>query len=149
MLIVVLTTEPIAMETCQCIKCSNGVFYFCCIVFCFDPSVPFPEIPCSLGCAHFAEIVWHARKLGVLGPQKLYLNRQSQCISKKNYRAHSPKNLAHHTILQNFSKASTALCYHDHLKFTFLASLMLSLASLSHQYQIFKFQNSTFWKNSI
>ena len=32
-----------------------------------------------------------------------------QCKSKKNYRAHSPKNLACHTIEQNVGKTSTPL----------------------------------------
>ena len=40
--------------------------------------------------------------------RKWSLNRQFQCKNLKNYPAHSPKNLAHHTILQHFDKTSTA-----------------------------------------
>ena len=46
-------------------------------------------------------------------------SRQSQWISKKNkrnYRAHSPKNLAHHIILQNFGKTSTPLSFMLHVE---------------------------------
>ena len=76
------------------------------------PSSPISMIALRVqGCACFPEIftffTWTQRNLEFILHRKWSLNRQSQCKSKKNYRAQTPQNLTLIKIFQKFRKTST------------------------------------------